>query len=72
MPVEMTLWQVDGTSLQEVTPVHLATEERLETWLFNDISALRMDLALVGRQIVTGYRGRIDLLALDVEAARAG
>lgn len=65
MTLRMDLWRVDGPQLQEVPIRTLDVEERLEDWLAADPSLLGMDLLVVGRQVITPFRGRIDLLALD-------
>lgn len=43
-------------------------EQRLEDWLFADPSLTGLDLLIIGRQVVTTNRGRIDLLAMDSDA----
>ena len=65
MWIEMKLWRVDGDSLHSVAGRVLNQEERLETWIDKDPTILGLDLVLIGRQVQTPFRGRIDLLALD-------
>src|SRR4051794_14330515 len=68
MPVRFGLWRVDGETVEEVSPSRITSEERLE-----DILALRIDilglgrLFQIGRQVVTDFGKRIDLLAMDSE-----
>lgn len=68
MTLRLDLWRVDGSRLVGLPAQTLDVEQRLETWLDQDPSILGMDLLIIGRQIVTPYSGRIDLLALDAEA----
>jgi len=64
----MKLWQVQGKDLQEINREALNDEQRLEDWVVNDPSILGIDVLLVGRQVTTANRGRIDLLGIDEEA----
>jgi hypothetical protein len=68
MPFSMKLWQVQGKDLQEINREALNDEQRLEDWVVKDPSILGIDVLLVGRQVTTANRGRIDLLAIDGEA----
>jgi hypothetical protein len=69
MAFNMMLWQDQQGKLVELPKQRLDTEERLEDWLFENIALLGLDLLIIGRQVVTPSRGRIDLLALDAEGA---
>ncbi len=64
----MRLWRVAGSKLENITSSHLDEEQRLEDWIAADPALLGMDLAVIGRQVQTGFGGRIDLLALDADA----
>jgi len=68
MSFEMALWQITGQNLMEVPAANLDNEQRLEDWIVADPSILGMDIAIVGRQVQTPFRGRIDLLGLDRDA----
>jgi hypothetical protein len=68
MPFSMKLWQVQGKDLQEINREVLNDEQRLEDWVAKDPSILGIDVLLIGRQVTTANRGRIDLLAIDDEA----
>ena len=68
MPLEMTLWRVDGASLREIEICRLDREQRLEDWIVADPTVLGMELAILGRQVQTAHGGRADILALDREA----
>jgi len=65
MAFEMMLWKVAGTTLQPILISGLEREQRLEDWIAADPSILGMELAIIGRQVQTGFGGKIDLLALD-------
>jgi hypothetical protein len=68
MAVKFGLWRVDGESVEQVPTSAIASEERLE-----DILAARIDilglgpLLQIGRQVITDFGKRIDLLAIDVQ-----
>jgi RecB family endonuclease NucS len=64
MPVEFALWRMDGTP-KRVEATILPSEAQLEDLLASDISILGLDLMLVGRQVMTAYGKKIDLLAMD-------
>jgi hypothetical protein len=66
MSFQMNLWQVKNSSLIELNKTKLGSENRLEEWLANDISLLGLELLVIGRQVSTINRGRIDLLAIDL------
>jgi hypothetical protein len=68
MAFSMKLWQVNGKELQEINREMLSEEQRLEDWVVKDPSILGIDLLLIGRQVTTASRGRIDLLAIDEDA----
>ena len=68
MTVRMDLWKVEGSRLLALPTETLDVEERLEEWIHNDPTLLGMDLLIIGRQVVTPYGGRIDLLSLDSDA----
>ena len=63
---EVRLWEViNEKGLREVQSSQVAYEQRLENWLANDISLLDPNLLVIGRQVETSFRGKIDLLCLD-------
>lgn len=64
----MKIWRVHGKDLQEIEREPLNDEQRLEEWIVRDPSILGTDVLLIGRQVTTASRGRIDLLAIDDEA----
>lgn len=66
MPQEVKLWRVhSGDKLEPYKNTALDLEERLERWIEADISVLRPDLLVIGRQVPTDHGGYIDLLCLD-------
>ncbi len=66
MPVKFGLWRVDGDSAQQVAPSGVASEERLEEILEARIEILGLgNLFQIGRQVITDFGKRIDLLAID-------
>lgn len=65
MPDQIRLWEISNDQLNEITQSKLDLESRLETWLDNDISILADDLLVIGRQVITDYGGKLDLLCID-------
>ena len=66
MPQQIRMWEVTREdSLVEITSPGINLEQRLESWLENDISMLDPDLMVIGRQVRTPSGGTIDLLCLD-------
>jgi hypothetical protein len=66
MPVKFGLWRVDGDSVEQVPPSGIASEERLEDILELRIEILGLGkLFQIGRQVITDFGKRIDLLAIN-------
>lgn len=66
MPVRFGLWRIDGESVERVPASGIASEERLEDILEARIDILGLgNLFQIGRQVITGFGRRIDLLAID-------
>jgi hypothetical protein len=66
MPVKFGLWRVDGSLVQQVPPTVIASEERLEEIIEARIDILGLgSLFQIGRQVITDYGKRIDILAID-------
>ncbi len=63
------VWAVDESdSLKEMEPSKLDYEERIETWMCDNVSVLVPDdsgLLVIGRQVKTIFGGRIDLLCIN-------
>lgn len=68
MAFNMKLWRVTENQLVAMPDSRLDEERRLEEWIAKDPAIVGMDIALIGRQVATEFRGKIDLLALDREA----
>ncbi len=63
---QIRLWEITPErKLTELPARHSGLEEWLESWLASDISAVDPDLMVIGKQVVTGYRGKIDLLCIE-------
>lgn len=62
MSVEM--WRKMGNTVIRVVPLTIALEDDLESAIDLDPSMLGR-LLIIGRQVRTGFGGRIDLLAID-------
>src|SRR5690242_9351200 len=66
MPVEFGIWRVDGERTSPVTTSSLANEAQLEAIIQDDPTILGLDvLLIVGRQVITTFGTRVDLLAID-------
>ena len=66
MPVKFGLWRVDGESVEQVPTSGITSEERLEDILEARIDILGLgNLFQIGRQVITDFGKRIDLLAID-------
>jgi len=66
MVEEIRLWEITkDTNLREISKTKLDIEQRLESFIENDISILSKTLLIIGRQVETDFGGIIDLLCLD-------
>jgi hypothetical protein len=66
MPVKFGLWRVDDHSVQQVPAGAIASEERLEEIIERRIEILGLGkLFQIGRQVITEFGKRVDLLAID-------
>ncbi len=67
MPMEFGLWRIDE-GVVALPASSLDNEQRLEEILERDLSILGLDeLLLIGRQVLTTYGKRVDLVAIDVD-----
>lgn len=64
MAMQIGLWRVDGDPVR-VMPTRMPLEERLEAIIESDPAMLGQDLMIIGRQVVTSFGSRIDLMAMD-------
>jgi len=68
MPEDIRLWRIlKGDTMEKIKRSPLNEEGRLEKLLQGDISTIRDDLLVIGRQVHTNYGGKIDLLCLNRE-----
>jgi len=65
MAQTIRMWRVEHDRLNELARTSLDLESRLEEWLANDIRLVAHDLLVIGRQVVTHFGGKIDLLCID-------
>ncbi|UGT58795.1 hypothetical protein [Nocardia asteroides] len=66
MHVKFGLWRLDGGDVRPVASTVIASEDRLEEILENRTDILGSGaLLLIGRQVVTDFGKRVDLLAMD-------
>jgi RecB family endonuclease NucS len=66
MPQDVRIWEIrNGNHLDELKQHTLELEEHIENWIEEDISIVRDDLMIIGRQVETAFGGIIDLLCLD-------
>jgi hypothetical protein len=65
MAFRINLWQVTDNRLEEMQLAPLENEQMLEDWITGNPSILGLDMFLIGRQVITGFGGRIDLLGID-------
>lgn len=68
MPVEFGIWRLDA-SPQKLQPAVMPKEAALESLIASDISVLGLDLLVIGRQVITSYGKKVDLLAIDAEGS---
>ena len=63
---QVRLWEITpDRKLLQIPARHSGLEQWLEDWLASDISVLDPGLMVIGKQVVTGFHGRIDLLCID-------
>jgi hypothetical protein len=66
VPIEVGIWRIDDGRVEPVPASSLDKESRLEDVIERDVSILGLDsLLVIGRQVVTKYGKRVDLLAVD-------
>ena len=64
MTIEIGFWRVDE-GVQAIPQGGMASEETLENVLAEKFSIIDPELLIVGRQVSTSHRGRLDLLAMN-------
>ena len=63
MPIHHAIWKV-GSTPAPLSVTHLASEQALEDMIVRDPRILSSEWMLIGRQEITPFAGRIDLLAI--------
>ena len=66
MPIELAVWRIDS-GLEAVKPWRMNLEDRLEDLLAKDIGIASSNWMIVGRQVLTPWGKKIDLLCIDLE-----
>lgn len=61
------LFKISGATLVAVSPSRLAKEELIEGWIARQPDLLGLDVLVIGRQVMTEFGGRIDLLGIDAD-----
>lgn len=61
------LYRLDGETLVPMARGKLSREELIEVWVARQPDLLGLDMLVIGRQLVTDFGGRIDLLGIDAE-----
>lgn len=61
------LYRLSGNSLEPISRGKLANENLIEGWIERQPDLLGLDLLVIGRQVVTEFGGRIDLLGIDAD-----
>jgi hypothetical protein len=68
VPVNFGLWRVDGQAVEQVPSSTIASEERLVGIIEARVDILGLgSLFQIGRQVITDFGKRIDLLGMDAE-----
>jgi hypothetical protein len=68
MPIKFGLWRVDGDDARLVPSAVIGSEQRLESIIERRIDILGLgDLMQIGRQVITDFGKRVDLLALNAQ-----
>lgn len=62
-----TLYRITDGQLSEVKRSSLSNESMLQDWIVRNPNLLGLDVLVVGREVPTGNRGRIDILTIDQE-----
>lgn len=63
------LYRLSGDVLVPIKRGMLANENMVENWIANQPDLLGLDLLVIGRQVVTEFGGRIDLLGIDIDGS---
>ena len=66
MSIEVGIWRI-GEDLSPLSLGGMDYEERLQEIIASDLSIVDPSLMIIGREVGTGFGGRIDILAIDAE-----
>ena len=66
MPIELGIWRM-GDELQRLEPSALDSESRLEDLLEQDPGVVDKDLLIIGRQVLTAFGKKLDLLGVNAD-----
>ncbi|MFC0805454.1 endonuclease NucS domain-containing protein [Ensifer sp. P24N7] len=61
------LYRLSGSALEPISRGKLVNENLIEGWIERQPDLLGLDLLVIGRQVVTEFGGRIDLLGIDAD-----
>lgn len=61
------VYAVENGRLKDLAHSRLKKEDDLQRWIAEDPNIIGLDILVLGREISTDFRGRIDVLGLDVE-----
>ena len=64
MPIEVGIWRVDH-SLKNIAFKEIDLESELQQIIADDISVVDSRLMVIGREVISEYGGRMDVLAID-------
>ncbi len=67
MPIEVGFWDISSGNIQKIEYSPIESEKKLEDIISTNLEIISDDLLFLGRQILTQYGKKIDLLAIDVE-----
>lgn len=67
MPVEFDIWRINDGHVARVAPTKLDLEAKLDAVLEKNIDVLGLDVLIIGRQVVTAFGKKIDLLAINAQ-----
>ncbi len=68
MPIQHSLWSLTGKA-RPLSPTRLQSERLLEDLIVENPSILNPSWMIIGRQVVTDFRGVIDILALQPDGS---
>lgn len=61
------LFKLTGDGLTSIASGKLANENMVEGWIAKQPDLLGLEILVIGRQVVTAFGGRIDLLGIDAD-----